>query len=105
MPILVDNNTRAIVQGITGNQGSFHTRLMLEYGSKIVAGVTPGKGGEAIHGLLVYDSVKDALSQHDANSSIVFVSARFCKAAILEAIEQFLSPIVVIAEGIRYMIQ
>lgn len=100
MPILVDNNTRAIVQGITGNQGSFHTRLMLEYGSKIVAGVTPGKGGEAIHGLLVYDSVKDALSQHDANSSIVFVPARFCKAAILEAIEQFLSPIVVITEGI-----
>lgn len=100
MPILVDDNTRVIVQGITGNQGSFHTKLMLEYGSKIVAGVTPGKGGDTIHELPIYDSVKDALSQHEADSSIVFVPARFCKDAILEAIEQSLSPIVVITEGI-----
>ncbi|MGQ9720684.1 MAG: succinate--CoA ligase subunit alpha [Candidatus Jordarchaeum sp.] len=96
----MDKNTRVIVQGITGYQGSFHTKLMLEYGTKIVAGVTPGKSGEEIHGVPVYGSVEDALSHHDANASIVFVPARFCKEAILEAIEHSLSPIVVISEGI-----
>jgi succinyl-CoA synthetase alpha subunit len=100
MPILTDKNTRVIVQGITGNQGSFHTKLMLEYGTRIVAGVTPGKGGEEIHGVPVYDTIKDALSNHDAEASIIFVPAKFCKEAILEAVEQSLSPIVVITEGI-----
>lgn len=100
MPILTAKNTKVIVQGITGNQGSFHTKLMLEYGTRIVAGVTPGKGGEEIHGVPVYDSIKDALSNHDAEASIIFVPARFCKEAVLEAIEQSLSPIVVITEGI-----
>nr|MDO8076907.1 succinate--CoA ligase subunit alpha [Candidatus Freyarchaeota archaeon] len=100
MPILVDENTRVIVQGITGRQGSFHTKLMLEYGTKIVAGVTPGKGGEEVHGVPVYGSVEEALHEHDADSSIVFVPARFCMDAILEALEQPLSLIVVITEGI-----
>jgi succinyl-CoA synthetase alpha subunit len=100
MAILVDKDTRVIVQGITGYQGSFHTKLMLEYGTKIVAGVTPGKGGVEVYGVPVYNSVKEALSEHDANSSIVFVPARFCLEAIMEAIEQHLSPIVVITEGI-----
>ncbi len=100
MPILVDENTRVIVQGITGRQGNFHTKLMLEYGTKIVAGVTPGKGGEEVHGVPVYGSVEEALHEHDVDSSIVFVPARFCMDAILEALEQPLSLIVVITEGI-----
>ena len=61
MAILVDRNTRVLVQGITGREGSFHTKLMLEYGTKIVAGVTPGKGGLKIHGVPVYDSVEEAM--------------------------------------------
>ncbi|MEM3562554.1 MAG: succinate--CoA ligase subunit alpha [Candidatus Jordarchaeaceae archaeon] len=100
MAILVDKDTRVIVQGITGYQGSFHTKLMLEYGTNIVAGVTPGKGGVEVYGIPVYNSVKEALSEHDANASIVFVPAKFCLEAIMEAIEQHLSPIVIITEGI-----
>src|SRR5712692_11085865 len=73
MPILVGRNTRTIVQGITGNQGSFHTKLMLEYGTKIAAGVTPGKGGTTVQGVAVFDTVAAALEKVDANSSIIFV--------------------------------
>ena len=100
MAILVGSDTRAIVQGITGRQGSFHTRLMLDYGTKIVAGVTPGKGGQEVHGVPVYDTVKEALAEHDANASIVFVPARFAKDAVLEAIEAGLELVVVITEHI-----
>jgi succinyl-CoA synthetase alpha subunit len=100
MAILVNEGTRAIVQGITGSQGSFHTRLMLDYGTKIVAGVTPGKGGTKIHGIPVYDTVKEALTEHEADASIVFVPAQFCKDAVLEAMDAGLNPIVLITEGI-----
>ncbi|MHA1581962.1 MAG: succinate--CoA ligase subunit alpha [Candidatus Baldrarchaeia archaeon] len=100
MAILVNNKTKAIVQGITGTQGSFHTKLMLEYGTKIVAGVTPGKGGQEVHGVPVYDTVKEALSEHDANASIIFVPAPFAKDAILEGINTGLELIVVITEHI-----
>ncbi len=99
MSILIDENTRAIVQGITGSQGSFHTKLMLEYGTKIVAGVTPGKGGSEVHGVPVYDSVKEALRHHDANASIIFVPAPFAMDAALEAVEN-LELVVIITEGI-----
>ncbi len=99
MSILIDENTRAIVQGITGSQGSFHTKLMLEYGTRIVAGVTPGKGGEVVHGVPVYNSVKEALREHDANASIIFVPAPFALDAALEAIEN-LELVVIITEGI-----
>ena len=100
MAILVNNKTKAIVQGITGTQGSFHTKLMLEYGTKIVAGVTPGKGGQEVHGVPVYDTVKGALSEHDANASIIFVPAPFAKDAVLEAINAGLELVIVITEHI-----
>ncbi|MHA1617161.1 MAG: succinate--CoA ligase subunit alpha [Candidatus Njordarchaeales archaeon] len=100
MGILINKNTKVIVQGITGREGSFHTKLMLEYGTKIVAGVTPGKGGQEVHGVPVYDSIGDALREHEANASIVFVPAKFAEEAIMEAIHYKLNPIVVITEGI-----
>ena len=100
MGIIVGKETKAIVQGITGTQGSFHTRLMLDYGTKIVAGVTPGKGGQQVHGVPVYDTVKEALENHEANASIIFVPARFAADAALEAIENNLKTVVIITEHI-----
>ena len=101
MAIIVDENTRLIVQGITGREGSFHTKLMKEYGTKIVAGVTPGKGGQDVHGIPVYDSVEEAVQAHpDANTSIIFVPARFAADAVYEAIDAGIKTIVVITEGI-----
>ncbi|MFQ5712265.1 MAG: succinate--CoA ligase subunit alpha [Candidatus Geothermarchaeales archaeon] len=99
MPILVDKDTRVIVQGITGREGAFHTRLMMEYGTKIVAGVRPGKGGTMEQGVPVYDSVQEALDAHPrANASIIFVPARFAADSVYEAVELNLNPIVVITE-------
>ena len=100
MGIFVDKRTSAIVQGITGAQGSFHTRLMLEYGTRIVAGVTPGKGGTHVLGVPVYDTVQEATESHDANSSIIFVPAPFAAEAALEAMEASLKTIVIITEHI-----
>jgi len=100
MGIIVNKNTRAIVQGITGAQGSFHTKLMLEYGTKIVAGVTPGKGGNQIHGIPVYDTVEAAVEKHTANASIIFVPAPFAAEATLEALENGIKTIIVITEHI-----
>ncbi len=100
MGIIVDENTRAIVQGITGTQGSLHTRLMLEYGTKIVAGVTPGKGGEAIHGVPVYDTVEEARENHSPNASIIFVPAPFAADAALEAIDSGIQTVVMITEHV-----
>src|SRR6266853_308061 len=93
--------TQAIVQGLTGNQGSFHTKLMLDYGTKIVAGVTPGKGGTASVGVSVFDTVASALEKTDANASIIFVPAPFAKEAGMEAIDAGLSPVVIIIEYAR----
>jgi len=98
--IIVDKKTRAIVQGITGTQGSFHTKLMLEYRTKIVAGVTPGKGGTQIHGVPVYDTVEEALEKHPANASIIFVPDRFAANAVLEALENGIKTVVIITEHI-----
>jgi succinyl-CoA synthetase alpha subunit len=100
MGIIIDKNTKAIVQGITGTQGSFHTKLMLEYGTKIVAGVTPGKGGTTVHGVPVYDTVKEALERHPANASIIFVPAPFAADAALEALENGIKTVVIITEHI-----
>jgi len=97
---LVGKGTRAIVQGITGTQGSFHTRLMLDYGTQIVAGVTPGKGGTVVHEVPVYDTVEEAVKKHNANASIIFVPAPFAADAALEAIEAELKTIVIITEHI-----
>jgi len=100
MGIFIDEQTRALVQGITGAQGSFHTRLMLNYGTKIVAGVTPGKEGMQVHGVPVYDTVKEATENHDANASIIFVPAPFAAEAAFEAMEANLKTIVIITEHI-----
>lgn len=96
----VSEDVRVLVQGITGRQGSFHTMQMLKYGTNIVAGVTPGKGGQEVHGVPVYDTVKEAVEATDANTSIIFVPARFAYDAVLEAVYGGLNPIVVITEGI-----
>lgn len=98
--IIVNKNTRAIVQGITGTQGSFHTKLMLKYGTKIVAGVTPGKGGTQICGIPVYDTVEAALEKHSANASIIFVPAPFAADAALEALENEIKTVTIITEHI-----
>jgi succinyl-CoA synthetase alpha subunit len=100
MTLLVGKHTRAIVQGITGNQGAFHTQLMLDYGTQIVAGVTPGKGGTVSHGVPVFDTVASALEKTDANASIIFVPAPFAKEAGMEAIDAGLNPVVIITEMI-----
>jgi len=100
MGIIVDKNTSAIVQGITGAQGSFHTKLMLEYGTQIVAGVTPGKGGTKVHNVPVYDTVEEALKHHQVNASIIFVPAPFAADAALEALENGIKTIVIITEHI-----
>lgn len=100
MGILIDKNTRAIVQGITGTQGSFHTKLMLEYGTKIVAGITPGKGGTEIHGVPIYDTVEEAQQKSSADASIIFVPAAFAADAALEALENGIKKVVIITEHI-----
>jgi len=100
MTIFVDNNTRLVVQGITGREGAFHTQQMLEYGTKIVAGVTPGKGGEWVHGVPVFNTVKKAVEATGANTSLISVPARFAPDAIYEAADAGLPLIVCLTEGI-----
>jgi succinyl-CoA synthetase alpha subunit len=100
MAILADKNTRLIVQGITGREGSFHTEQMIDYGTKVVGGVTPGKGGEWIHGIPIFDTVKGAVDATGANASIIFVPAAFGPDAIYEAIDAGVELIVCITEGI-----
>ena len=85
MSILVDHNTKLIVQGITGREGGFHTKQMIAYGTNVVAGVTPGKGGTDFDGVPVYDSVEQAVSATGANASVIFVPGPFAADAILEA--------------------
>lgn len=100
MGIIVNRDTRVIVQGITGIQGNFHTRLMLDYGTQIVAGITPGKGGTEVYGVPVYDSVSEAVEKHSATASIIFVPAPFAAEAALEAMESNLKTVVLITEHI-----
>jgi succinyl-CoA synthetase alpha subunit len=100
MPILIGKGTRAIVQGITGSQGTYHTQLMLQYGTRIVAGVTPGKGGTSVQGIPVFDTVEEAKEHLEVDASIIFVPAPFAKDAALEAIASDLNPVIIITEGI-----
>lgn len=100
MSILVNKNTRLVVQGITGREGEFHTRRMIEYGTNVVAGVTPGKGGGWVNGVPVFDTIKEAVVATEANTSIVFVPARFAPDAMYEAADGGISLIVCITEGI-----
>ena len=79
MSVLVDENTRLLVQGITGREGTFHTEQMLAYGTKVVGGVTPGKGGQEVLGVPVFNTVKEAVEKTGANATVIFVPARFTK--------------------------
>jgi len=100
LSILVDRKTKVVVQGITGRDGSFHARQMKAYGTKVVAGVTPGKGGEKVDGIPVFDSVKEAVAKTRANTSVIYVPSRFAVDAIYEAADAGVDLIVCISEGI-----
>jgi len=100
MSILIDNTTRVIVQGITGRIGSIQTKWMIEYGTKIVGGISPGKGGSAVEGVPVFDSVAEAVKETGANASVFFVPAAFVLDAFLETVDAGISFIVVVPEHI-----
>jgi succinyl-CoA synthetase alpha subunit len=100
MAIIVDTSTRLVVQGITGREGSFHTLRNRAYGTDVVAGVTPGKGGESVEGIPVFDSVRDAVEETRPNTAMVFVPARFAADAIYEAVDAGLERVICITEGI-----
>lgn len=100
MSILVDKKTRLVVQGITGGEGSFHTQQMIEYGTNVVAGVTPGKGGTKFEGVPVYNTVTEAVKEQKANTSVIFVPPAFAADAILEAANSGIKVIICITEGI-----
>ena len=100
MSILIDENTRVVVQGITGKEGTFHTQQMQEYGTKIVAGVTPGKGGLTHLGVPVFNTVEEAVKNEGANASIIFVPSAFAADAIMEAADAGIEVVVCITEGI-----
>ncbi len=100
MAILVDESTRVLVQGITGGEGRFHTKRMLEYGTKVVAGVTPGKGGQEVEGVPVFNTVEEAVRKTGANTSAIFVPAAFAAEAVMEAAEAGIGLIVCFTEGI-----
>jgi succinyl-CoA synthetase alpha subunit len=100
MSIFVDKNTRLLVQGITGRDGSFHTMQMVKYGTNVVAGVTPGKSGQKVEGVPVFNSVAEAVKKTDANTSVIFVPAKFAPDAVYEAADAGISLIVCISEGV-----
>jgi len=100
MSILVDDDTRVIVQGITGGEGNFHAEQMMEYGTNVVAGAVPGKGGQEAAGVPVYDTVEQAAVEEDADASVVFVPPAFAADAIFEALDAPLSLAVAITEGV-----
>ncbi len=100
MSIFVDQNTRLLVQGITGREGQFHTRQCIAYGTKVVAGVTPGKGGQDMDGVPVFNTVRDAVEKAGANASMIFVPPPFAADAIMEAADGGVDVIVAITEGI-----
>lgn len=100
MSILLDKNTRVLVQGITGRDGGFHARGMLDYGTNVVGGVTPGKGGGQVHGLPVFNTMKEAVAATNANATVIYVPAKFATAAMHEAMEAEVPLIVTITEGV-----
>jgi succinyl-CoA synthetase alpha subunit len=100
MAIIVDNDTRLVVQGLTGSQGSFHGPRNRDYGTNVVAGTTPGKGGQDVQGIPVFDTVAEAVSEADANTSVIFVPARFATDAIYEAVDAGIETVICVAEGL-----
>ncbi|HSM73150.1 MAG TPA: CoA-binding protein [Desulfobacterales bacterium] len=103
MSIFVDKNTRVLVQGITGREGQFHTRQCVAYGTRVVAGVTPGKGGQDMDGIPVFNRATEAVAETGANCSLIFVPPAFAADAILEAADSGVDLIVAITEGIPVM--
>ena len=100
MSVIVNKNTRVVVQGITGNEGHFHTTSMLGYGTPIVAGVTPGKGGQIVEGIPVFETVKEAVNKQNVNTSIIFVPAPYAGNAVNESIDAGIKTVIVITEAI-----
>ena len=100
MSVLVDDDTRVVVQGITGGEGKFHTEQMMEYGTNVVAGAVPGKGGQEVAGVPVYDTVQQAAEEEDADASVVFVPPAFAGDALFEAVDADVDLVVAITEGI-----
>ena len=100
MAILADENTRVIVQGITGREAATFTRDMLDYGTRVVAGVTPGKQGQSVHGITVYDTVRKAVSEHPADASVISVPPALVKGAVLEALDNDIKLLVVVSERV-----
>jgi len=100
MGIFIDDETRLVVQGITGRDGSFHARQMRDYGTRVVAGVTPGKGGGEVDGIPVYDTVEEAVDREGANTSVIYVPAGFAADAVMEAADSGIELVVCITEGI-----
>lgn len=103
MAVLIDRDTRLVVQGITGKEGSFHALRNKRYGTQVVAGVTPGKAGQSVDGVPVFDTVAEAVAESGANTSLVFVPARFSADAVFEAVDAGVPVIVCITEGIPVM--
>jgi len=103
MSILIDESTKLIVQGVTGRDGSFHTSQMIEYGTNVVGGVTPGKGGQEIHGVPVFNSVQEAKDATGANATVIYVPAKFAKGAVQEAIAAEMPLVICITEGVPVM--
>jgi succinyl-CoA synthetase alpha subunit len=97
---IVDDETTVVVQGITGYQGAYHSKAMMDFGTKVVAGVTPGKGGQEVHGVPVFDTVVEAVDRTGANASCVFVPAPFAKSAVLEAIDAGIETVVTVTEHV-----
>src|SRR5881394_2665415 len=100
MSILVDKNTRLVVQGLTGKEGTFHTKQMVEYGTNVVGGVTPGKGGTTHEGIHVFNTVGEAVRDAGANASVIYVPPAFAADAIMEAADAGIAVVVCITEGI-----
>lgn len=100
MAVIINDKTKILVQGMTGNQGQFHTGQMLAYGSKIVGGISPGKGGQSVQGVPVYDSVDQAMQAEPADASVIFIPARFVKESALEAMEAGIKTLVIITEHV-----
>ena len=100
MAIFIDEKTTLVVQGITGRDGSFHARSMMEYGTKVVAGVTPGKGGQKFDGVQIYDTMEQAVQDTGANTSVIYVPPAFAADAIMEAADSGVKFVVAITEGI-----
>jgi len=103
MSIIIDNDTKLVVSGLTGREGSFHGLRNKAYGTKLVAGVTPGKGGQDVEGTPIYDTIKESVEEAGANTSMIFVPAKFAAAAINEAIDSGVDTVIAITEGIPVM--